>query len=319
MDLYSPGTSAQYYSLGGIGPMNLKNDMTLAANPNSFTSSANLMFLDLLGSGFSFASNPSDLPTDANGYGEILTTALNTFAQESVLGQSKVIVLAGESTFIRSLPGLDDVNSLSGIIHLSSWPEMYAIGRYYGVAGLELKLFGDSERIAIESTFTTCYNNIRSSKFLEAHQCLDAIYNFVESKTKNGNLFDTRLQSNLTEFLPMIQYYFSQNSVVSQWKAPTVRLFESQSGYIFNKTYVDMIKNYTTPVTQYFRDFYSVRHWFVQGRYDYISYYKGLRNWIENELNFVERDAFRKAALEVFMVIFRILLLTERRSDIPRL
>lgn len=75
---------------------------------------------------------------------------------------------------------------------------MYAIGRYYGIAGLELKLYGDSERIAIDSTFTTCYNNIRSAKYYEAHQCLDAIYTFVESKTKNANLFDTRLQSNFT-------------------------------------------------------------------------------------------------------------------------
>lgn len=235
--------------------MNLKNDLTLETNPNSFTASANVMFLDLLGSGFSFASDPNDLPTDAKGYGEVLATALNTFEkEESVLGQSKVVVLAGQSTFIRTLPGFTDIKVLSGIIHVSSWPELYAVGRYYGIGGLDLHLYGDSERIAIDSTFTTCYNNIRSSKFLEAHQCVDAIYNFVESKTKNGNLFDTRLKSNLTEFLPMIQYYFSQKSVIDHWKAPTVKLFESQSGYIFNKTYVDMPKNYTTQITQFFRD-----------------------------------------------------------------
>lgn len=292
--------------------MNLKNDMTLESNPNRFTGSANVMFLDLLGSGFSFASDPNDLPTDAKGYGIHLVSALNTFAKESVLGQSKVVVIAGESTFIRSLPGLNDIANLSGVIHLSAWPEVYAIGRYYGIAGVELKIYTESERIAIDSTFTTCYNNIRASKFLEAHQCVDAIYNFVESRTKNSNLFDTRLQSNLTEFLPMIQYYFSQSSVVSNWKAPTTKMFESQSAYIFNKTYVDMTKNYTSSITQFFRDSYSVRHWFVQGRYDYIAYYKGLRNWMENELNFVERDAFRKAALEVKFILFRILLSMER-------
>lgn len=95
----------------------------------------------------------------------------------------------------------------------------------------------------------------------------------------------------------MIQYYFSQTSNVAHWKAPTVQLFESQSAYIFNKTYEDMAKNYTTDISTFMRDFYSVRHWFVQGQKDYISYYKGVRNWIENELNFVEKDAFRKAAL----------------------
>lgn len=91
----------------------------------------------------------------------------------------------------------------------------------------------------------------------------------------------------------MIQYYFSQSNVVSAWKAPTARLFESQAGYIANKTYVDLAKNYTSDLSQFMRDFFSVRHWFLQGQIDYLCYYKGLKNWLENELNFVEREAYR--------------------------
>lgn len=68
--------------------MNLQNDMSLAQNPNRFTSSANVMFLDLLGCGFSFASDPNSLPGDAKSYGLQLTSALNTFVKESPLGQS---------------------------------------------------------------------------------------------------------------------------------------------------------------------------------------------------------------------------------------
>lgn len=292
--------------MGGIGPVNLNNDMTLSANPNRFTSTANLMFIDLLGSGFSFAANTADLPADAKTFGAQLTTAINTFVGESVLGKSSTIILAGEGTFIRSLPGLGDINALKGIIHLAAWPELYAVGRYYGVAGVELKIYGDSEKIAIESTFTSCYNYVRSSKWLEAHQCLDTILNFAEARTKNANLFDVRLQSNLTEFLPMIQYYFSQSSIVAAWKAPNNKLFEAQSGYIYNKTYVDLAKNYTSAISQFTRDYNSVRHWFVEGQNDYISYSKAVRSWIENELSFVESDAFRKARLEVKLLIVRI-------------
>ena len=109
---------------------------------------------------------------------------------------------------------------------------------------------------------------------------MDAIYTFVEEKTKNTNLFDPRLKSNFTEFLPMIQYYFSQSSVISHWKAPTSKLFETQSAYVFNKTYVDMSKNYTSELSTFFRDYFSIKHWFVLGQKDYISYYKGIRNWI---------------------------------------
>jgi hypothetical protein len=89
------------------------------------------------------------------------------------------LLLGGEGTFVRSLPGINDIKALKGIIHLSSWPELYVIGRYYGIAGVELKIYTESERIAIDSTFTNCYNSQRSGKYLEAHQCVDAILNFV--------------------------------------------------------------------------------------------------------------------------------------------
>lgn len=78
----------------------------------------------------------------------------------------------------------------------------------------------------------------------------------------------------------MVQYYFSQPAVVAAWKAPTTRLFESQSAYIANKTYADIAKNYTKELSQFMKDYYSVKHWFVEGTSDYISYYKGLKNWV---------------------------------------
>jgi len=39
------------------------------------------MFIDLLGSGFSFAANASDLPSDAKTFGSQLTVAINTFVK----------------------------------------------------------------------------------------------------------------------------------------------------------------------------------------------------------------------------------------------
>ena len=110
----------------------------------------------------------------------------------------------------------------------------------------------------------------------------------------------------MTEFLPMIQYYFSQTATVAAWKAPTTKLFEAQSGYIYNKTFLDISKNYTSAISQFTRNYFSVKHWFVEGQTDYISYYKAVRTWIENELSFVESDAFRKATLTVFVCLSRI-------------
>ena len=135
--------------------------------------------------------------------------------------------------------------------------------------------------------------------------------NFVESKTKNLNLFDIRLGSNLTEYLPMIQYFFSQPVTVTKLKAPNNRIFESHSAYVNNKTYADLSKNYTKEISQFMRDYLTVKHWFVVGTSDYISYNKAVRNWLDNELSFVESDTFRKAKLDVNMYQLRILLSME--------
>lgn len=81
------------------------------------------------------------------------------------MGKSNTIVILGEGMFLRSLPGLNDINNLDGLVHVSAWPELYAVSKYYGVAGIELKIFTNSERIAIESTLITCYNNIVAKKY----------------------------------------------------------------------------------------------------------------------------------------------------------
>jgi hypothetical protein len=132
---------------------------------------------------------------------------------------------------------------------------------------------------------------------LEAHQCLDTILNFAESKTKNTNLFDIKQGSNLTESLPMIQYYLSQSDTITKFKAPTTRLFETHSAYISNKTYVDLAKNYTKEISQFMKDYLTVKHWFISGENDFIAYKKAVRNWLETELTFVESSDFRAKKL----------------------
>lgn len=96
--------------------------MTLSPNPFRFSNVANLMFLDLPGSGFSFTTNITLLPADAQTFGVQLTQAINSFIQESELGKSSKLIIGGEGTFIRSLSGLDDIDTLKGMIHFSLWP-----------------------------------------------------------------------------------------------------------------------------------------------------------------------------------------------------
>jgi hypothetical protein len=69
--------------------------MTTVLNPSSVTAFANVMFVDLLGNGFSFVANTSNYPNKSEDYAGQLTYALNALNKESPLGRSKVIVFLG--------------------------------------------------------------------------------------------------------------------------------------------------------------------------------------------------------------------------------
>ncbi len=118
--------------------------------------------------------------------------------------------------------------------------------------------------------------------------------NFVESKTKNHNLFNVALGSELVDHLSRVQYYFSQPSTVTLFKAPQTQLFDTQSNLVYAKTYEDLAKNYTDSISQFTRDYFSVLQVFISGNNDYLSYKDGTLDWLSNELNFVERADFNK-------------------------
>lgn len=75
----SPGRSAQYINLGGLGPKTLRSNMTLADNLFSLTENSNVMFLDSLASGFSFVASSDSIPTEAKSFGVAMTAAINSF------------------------------------------------------------------------------------------------------------------------------------------------------------------------------------------------------------------------------------------------
>lgn len=103
----------------------------------------------------------------------------------------------------------------------------------------------------------------------------------------------------------MVQYYLSQSSVVSTLKAPTSRLFESNSPKVQNQLYNDMAKNFDTEISQYLKDYLSVKDIFISGDDDFINYRKGIRDWLENKLDFVGVDTFRPMAMKVNIILFR--------------
>ena len=91
----SPGRSAQYINVGGLGPKILNSQLYLIDNPNTATRFGNIMFLDLLSSGFSFPSSIDAIPRNSQGHGVMITKAVNSFINEASIGKSKSVYFIG--------------------------------------------------------------------------------------------------------------------------------------------------------------------------------------------------------------------------------
>lgn len=108
--------------------------------------------------------------------------------------------------------------------------------------------------------------------------------------------------SNLTEFLPMTQFYFSQASVVSAYKAPNSALFESQSAQTFANVYEDLGRNIDSTISQYLKDNLSVKQVFLAADDDFISFRKGIKNWVESSISFLDSAKFKPLNLTEYTV-----------------
>lgn len=116
-------------------------------------------------------------------------------------------------------------------------------------------------------------------------------------------MYNIQLVSNLTEFLPLTQYYFSQSSVVNAYKAPSTPMFETQAAQVQTNLYEDLARNIDANISQYLKDDLAVRHLFISGDDDFIVYRKGTRNWLENSISFVESSKFKPLNLTVNLSI----------------
>jgi|694.fasta_scaffold149857_1 hypothetical protein len=66
-------------NVAGVGPKILTSTLSLVDNPNRATQLGNVIFIDLLGSGYSFASSLDVIPKTSRDYGVMITRAVNSF------------------------------------------------------------------------------------------------------------------------------------------------------------------------------------------------------------------------------------------------
>ncbi|KAL1298207.1 hypothetical protein HN51_042602 [Arachis hypogaea] len=93
-----PGSSSMIGSLYAVGPWRITESITLEPNPGAWNKFFGVLFLDNpIGTGFSIASSPQEIPTNQEGIAKHLYVALTRFLQLDPVYKHRPIYIVGQS------------------------------------------------------------------------------------------------------------------------------------------------------------------------------------------------------------------------------
>ncbi|XP_027916330.1 serine carboxypeptidase-like 50 [Vigna unguiculata] len=102
-----PGCSSMLGNFYELGPWRVTQSLTLHLNPGSWNRIFGLLFLDSpIGSGFSVASTPQEIPRDQNTVAKHLFAAITNFLQLDPLFNHRPIYITGESYAGKYVPAI---------------------------------------------------------------------------------------------------------------------------------------------------------------------------------------------------------------------
>ncbi|TKY59032.1 Serine carboxypeptidase 50 [Spatholobus suberectus] len=102
-----PGCSSMLGNLYELGPWLVTESLTLQPNPGAWNRIFGLLFLDSpIGSGFSVASTPEEIPKDQNAVAEHLFAAVTKFIQLDPVFKHRPIYITGESYAGKYVPAI---------------------------------------------------------------------------------------------------------------------------------------------------------------------------------------------------------------------
>ncbi|PNY13110.1 serine carboxypeptidase 50-like protein, partial [Trifolium pratense] len=102
-----PGCSSMLANFYELGPWRVTKSLTLESNPGSWNRIFGLIFLDNpIGTGFSVATTPQEIPTDQKGVAKHLFAAIKRFVQLDPVFKYRPIYITGESYAGKYVPAI---------------------------------------------------------------------------------------------------------------------------------------------------------------------------------------------------------------------
>jgi len=282
-----PGCSSELALFFENGPYTVNPDLSLQANPYSWNTNANLLFVDQpAGTGFSFVQNSdgyviNEAQVSADFY-VFLQNFLNKFPQYRQLP----LFVTGESYGGHYVPaisafihqqnmqtGYPKIN-LKGLAVGNGWVDPLIQAGSYGPFAYTHNLIDSSDLAQVQQQYQQCATDINNNDYTDAFSDCSDTFGLVLEFAGNINYYDIRVQCDpppLCYDLDPITNYLNQASVMTHlgvnitWQACDMDVYSAMESTDFEYSYRDDV----ALLLQY----YPVI--FYNGNYDLICNFYG--------------------------------------------
>ncbi|XP_073143759.1 serine carboxypeptidase-like 50 [Henckelia pumila] len=248
-----PGCSSMLANFFELGPWLLHQDLSLYSNPNSWNTIFGLLFLDNpIGTGFSIAASPQEIPRNQYDVAKHLFTAIQTFIALDKSFQTRPIYLTGESYAGKYLPALGSYIIKMNNAHLPRLnlrgvsigngltdPEIQV--QNHAVVSYNLGLINEKQMIFLKKLQSEAVGFVKIGEWNEAANARTKVLNTLTNMTGLATLYDFR---RLTPYPNRVVVKFLNNADVK--KALGVKesmVFELCSAAVADALHDDVMKS----------------------------------------------------------------------------
>ncbi|XP_075516270.1 serine carboxypeptidase-like 50 [Primulina tabacum] len=250
-----PGCSSMLANFFELGPWLLNQDLSLEYNPRSWNRIFGLLFLDNpIGTGFSIAASPQEIPRNQYDVAKHLFVAIQTFIGLDKSFKTRPIYLTGESYAGKYLPALgsyiiemnarlrrDSRVNLGGVSIGNGLTDPEIQVQNHAVVSYNLGLINEKQMFLLEKLQSEAVGFVKNGKWNEAANARTKVLNTLTNMTGLATLYDFR---RLTPYPNRVVVKFLNN--VEAKKALGVKesmVFELCSAAVADALHDDLMKS----------------------------------------------------------------------------
>ncbi|KAK6161000.1 hypothetical protein DH2020_004381 [Rehmannia glutinosa] len=304
-----PGCSSQLANFFELGPFLLNQDLSLKPNPGSWNKIFSLLFLDNpIGTGFSIAASPEEIPRNQFDVAKHLFIAINKFIGLDKSFKTRPIYLTGESYAGKYLPALgyyilkknallpkEKRINLGGIAIGNGLTDPEIQVSTHAVNGYNLGLINEEQMTLLEKLQLEAVGFITSGKWNEAGNARNVVLNTLTNMTGLATLYDFR---RLTPYPNRVVVKFLNNVEVKR----ALGVKESMAFELCSRTVGDALHDDVMKSVRYMVDFLVKRtRVLYQGQCDLRDGVLSTLSWVK-KMKWDDIDEFLKAERSVWRV-----------------